>query len=126
MTTAARDRPNAAPPRERGGLATNMREHTDPGLLTLTLASAQPGLQVRDRSTGTWLDVEACCEAEVDCIVLCGEALEFASAGTYAAAPHCVRCGEGARTSTVFELRIHDVSEALGSRGCGSSSHPQL
>ena len=96
---------------DHGGGATNMREHTDPGLLTLTLASRTPGLQVRDRLTDSWLDVEAQCDADTDCIVLAGEALQFGTAGRYVAAPHCVRGAEAARLSTVFELRLHSVNE---------------
>ena len=93
-----------------------MREHTDPGLLTLTLASDVPALQVRDRATGAWRDVEACAVPGAECIVLCGEALQFATGGRYRATPHRVVCAadqEAARLSTVFELRVHDVSEAL-------------
>lgn len=87
----------------------NMCAHTDPGLLTLTLASATPGLQVHDQSTGEWVDVEAQCTPGVEIIVLGGEALEVASSGRYRAALHRVRHAATPRVSTVFELRIGHV-----------------
>ena len=88
----------------------NMRAHTDPGLLTLKLASSTPGLEVRDRRTGCWVDVEALCEPAADCIVFCGEALQLSSAGRYEAALHRVRhASAGARVSCVFELRIRGI-----------------
>ena len=92
---------------EEDSLLNNMREHTDPGLLTLTLASRVPGLQVRDNLSGEWRDVEACCEAGTELIVLGCEALEFASEGKYRAATHRVaRRPATPRISTVFELRM--------------------
>ena len=94
----------------------NMRAHTDPGLLTLTVCSASPGLQVRDRRSGQWVDVEATsgeCAPGCDCIVLCGEALQAASREVYAATLHRVRHSEQPRVSTVFELRISDVPMRL-------------
>ena len=88
----------------------NMRAHTDPGLLTLKLSSSTPGLEVRDRRTGCWVDVEALCEPSEDCIVFCGEALQLSSAGRYEAALHRVRhASAGARVSCVFELRIRGI-----------------
>ena len=98
--------PNMAPD------VVNMRAHTDPGLLTLTLCSESPGLQILDRSSGLWVDVEASGEACVpgrDCIVLCGEALQASSHGVYEATLHRVRHAKQPRISTVFELRISDV-----------------
>ena len=73
----------------------NMRAHTDPGLLTLTVASEVPGLEIRDRSTGEWIDVEALCDAGSDLIVFCGEALSLATNNRYAATLHRVRHHEG-------------------------------
>ena len=64
-----------------------MRSHADPGLLTLTLASDPPGLEILDRGSGRWTAVEALCACG-DLIVLCGEALELVSGGRYCAAPH--------------------------------------
>ena len=91
----------------------NMRAHTDPGLLTLTIASRQPGLQLRDRASGAWVDVEAGCVAGRECVVFGGEALELATGGRYAAALHRVRHAPGApRVSSVFELRIGRVPAA--------------
>ena len=88
----------------------NMREHTDPGLLTLTLASSTPGLQIRDRASGEWIDVEASCTSGVDAIVFAGEALQFGTVHDhYIAAPHRVRAADAPRLSTVFELRMHEV-----------------
>ena len=79
----------------------NMRTHTDPGLLTLTMASSPPGLQIWDRATAQWVDVEALCKP-TDCIVFCGEALQVYSASRYIAAPHRVRHDTaGPRVSTV-------------------------
>ena len=80
----------------------NMRSHTDPGLLTITLASAVAGLQIRDG--GAWVDAEAKCGAG-EALVFCGEALQIATAGRYRAAPHRVRCARKIRHSLVFELR---------------------
>lgn len=97
------------------GSGVNMRAHTDPGLLTLTMCSATPGLQCLDRSTGSWVDVEAspACEAGCDCIVFCGEALQVSSGGVYAASLHRVRTAPRPRVSTVFELRITQVPRNL-------------
>lgn len=89
----------------------NMRAHADPGLLTLTLASQVAGLQVRDRASGTWVDVEAHCEPDW-CIVMCGEALAVASLERYEACLHRVACDSLARPrlSNVFELRVQAAS----------------
>ena len=67
---------------------------------------------MRDRTTGSWQDVEACCAAGHECIVFCGEAMQFATDGRYRAAPHRVvhAADQAARLSTVFELRIHDAT----------------
>ena len=90
--------------------ACGMREHTDPGLLTMMLSSTTPGLQVRDRASGLWRDVGACSLACTECILFGGEALQFGTAGQFHATPHRVACAPTARVSTVFELRIHDVA----------------
>ena len=102
----------------------NMRAHTDPGLLTLTVASEVPGLEIRDRSTGEWIDVEALCDAGSDLIVFCGEALSLATNNRYAATLHRVRHHEGgkARVSTVFELRIGSVPNTACVASGGSCS----
>ena len=111
-------------PNAEGPEVANMRAHTDPGLLTLTLASSTPGLQVRDRLTSQWVDCEALCAPREECLVLCGEALQVYSSGRYEAALHRVRHAEGgARTSCVFELRLHRLpARAEGSGGGGGGS----
>ena len=94
----------------------NMRSHTDPGLLTITLASAVAGLQIRDG--GAWVDAEAKCSAG-EALVFCGEALQIATAGRYRAAPHRVRCARKVRHSLVFELRAtfaHPLASAEAPR----------
>ena len=111
----------------------NMRGHTDPGLLTLTLGSQIPGLEVHDRASRRWVDVESMC-TPAECVVLCGEALQVFSGGLYEAAPHRVRhAAGGARLSTVFELRLHAVpprvhpraqSRQCGREQCGREDGP--
>ena len=97
------------------GSLPNMRAHTDPGLLTLTLASHHTGLELLDRASGTWIDVEAMCRPGVDCIVFGGEALQLASGGRYEAAVHRVRHGAQPRVSVVYEMRIGSVTPPSGS-----------
>ena len=104
--------PNAEQPADseggdEGGDGVGMRAHTDPGLLTLTLASRVPGLQLRETASGAWRDVEACCTPLNDLIVFGGEALQFGSNGRHVATTHRVRAADAPRVSTVFELRMH-------------------
>jgi hypothetical protein len=87
----------------------NMRAHTDPGLLTLTLASTSPGLQVQDRESSQWVDLEPSCIAGEDCLCLCGEALQISTGGYYEACLHRVRHADAPRVSSVFELRLTTV-----------------
>jgi len=104
------------------GADLNMRSHTDPGLLTITLASAVAGLQIRDG--GAWVDAEAKCGAG-EALVFCGEALQIATAGRYRAAPHRVRCARKIRHSLVFELRAtfaHPLASAEAPRRSGAAA----
>lgn len=96
-------------PNESKRSAPNMHTHTDPGLLTITLVSETPGLQVLDAQSGSWVDVEALAEP-ASLVVMCGESIELMSRGTYPAAPHRVRRASAPRLSVVFELRIHQPS----------------
>ena len=130
--------PAAAAAEEGGaeGSEVAMTEHTDPGVLTLTLASEIGGIQVLDASLGEWVRVEALCDAN-DVLVLACDQLQAASeaaAAVAAAAPfpatggvlargepprdaareralqasrHRIVCEEGgARVSAVYELRL--------------------
>ena len=83
-----------------------MRTHTDPGLLTLTLASRPAGLEVLDHGGGGWVAAEAACGPD-DALLLCGEALQILSGGRYRACAHRVVQAAMPRFSLVFELRLH-------------------
>ena len=56
----------------------------DPKVSHSAALPPRPGLQVLDRCSGVWTEVEALCVAG-DLIVLCGEALELVSGGRCAA-----------------------------------------
>ena len=106
----------------RDGASLLMRSHADPGLLTLTLASDPPGLEILDRGTGRWTAVEALCACG-DLIVLCGEALELVSGGRYRAAPHRVASAPRPRLSVVYELRLQEPRPPAGaSEGARSAA----
>ena len=108
-----------------------MRSHADPGLLTLTLASDPPGLEILDRDTGRWTAVEALCACG-DLIVLCGEALELVSGGRYCAAPHRVASAPRPRLSVVFELRLQEpegvrsAAAAAAAAGAGAAISDEI
>ena len=91
-----------------------MAAHNDPGVLTLTLASRIPGLELLDRSCGkrgAWVPLEALMAPD-EVMLFAGEQLEAATAGHVRAALHRVvvqpkaqeALAEG-RNSVVFELR---------------------
>ena len=103
--------------------AFGMREHTDPGLLTLMLSSTTPGLQVRDYASGLWRDVGACSLAGTELVLFGGEALQFGTSGKFRATPHRIACAPMARVSTVFELRIHDVASDNASKPSAVAAH---
>lgn len=83
-----------------------MRTHTDPGLLTLTLASRPAGLEVLDGGGGGWVAAEAACGPD-DALLLYGEALQMLSGDRYRACAHRVVQAATPRLSLAFELRLH-------------------
>jgi len=86
-----------------GDALLHMGSHTDPGVLTLKLASATAGLEVRDGATGAWVDLESGSGAEL--LVLAADALEHASGAAIRAAPHRVAAATDERLSLVYEMR---------------------
>ncbi len=87
--------------------AWGVAEHTDYGLITLLAHDGTPGLQVRPRGTGEWLEVAA----DRDAIVVnLGDMLEAMTGGRYRSTPHRVRppaagdASEGGRLSFPFFL----------------------
>lgn len=87
-----------------GDALLHMGSHTDPGVLTLKLASATAGLQVRDGATGGWVDLESGGADEL--LVLAADALEHASGAAIRAAPHRVAAATNERLSLVYEMRV--------------------
>lgn len=90
-----------------------MAAHFDPGVLTLTRTSDNPGLQLLDPATRAWVALEEAAAPD-EVLVFAGEQLERASGARVRAANHLVarppvgRRGE-ARQSVVFELRAPGV-----------------
>ena len=69
-----------------------MAAHNDPGVLTLTLASQVPGLEVLDRARGpggVWMPLEALMAPD-EVMVFAGEQLEAATSGRVRACLHRV------------------------------------
>eukprot|EP00752_Nemacystus_decipiens_P018464 g16554.t1 len=94
-------------------------EHVDPSLFVAEPCCGVEGLEIRDRSSGSWLPVEALCaglgsngtrnlaDAEGREIILFGgKALERATGGRVRGAPHRVRRGDlGRRYCFIYEQK---------------------
>lgn len=66
-------------------------EHTDASFVTLAPVGTEPGLQMRDPSTGLWLDIERGLPAAEGCLVaFVGDFVEVLTKGFYRAAVHRV------------------------------------
>jgi isopenicillin N synthase-like dioxygenase len=87
----------------------NMGSHYDPGLFTLKPVSKVPGLDVLDRETGEWVDVEAVATPGQDLLLFCGETLEMLTEGEFKATSHRVHTEGQERFSMVYEMRSHHV-----------------
>eukprot|EP00903_Cladosiphon_okamuranus_P013737 g12788.t1 len=97
-------------------------EHVDPSLFVAEPCCGVEGLEIRDRSTGSWLPVEALCaglggnggrslaDAEGrELILFGGKALERATEGRVRGAPHRVRRGDlGRRYCFIYEQKYSE------------------
>jgi len=56
---------------------TPSNEHVDTGLLTFIICAAVPGLQVKDRESGQWIEVEKLVSPLEDMFVILGRKMEL-------------------------------------------------
>ena len=83
----------------------DMGDHTDPGFLTLTPASATAGLEVFDALERRWVAAEAMgCADSADVLVMTADILARDVVG-YPPCRHRVRAAAEPRLSVVYELR---------------------
>eukprot|EP01124_Arcella_intermedia_P013340 TRINITY_DN19766_c0_g1_i1.p1 TRINITY_DN19766_c0_g1~~TRINITY_DN19766_c0_g1_i1.p1 ORF type:complete len:282 (+),score=54.44 TRINITY_DN19766_c0_g1_i1:83-928(+) len=89
----------------------NLKCHLDPGLFTLKVASAEPGLELFDPSVEKWVDIELVSKSEnCDLLLFPGEALQNSRIGhnlKITGSYHRVRTATQSRLSLVYEMRTH-------------------
>eukprot|EP01130_Rhizamoeba_saxonica_P001668 TRINITY_DN11540_c0_g1_i1.p1 TRINITY_DN11540_c0_g1~~TRINITY_DN11540_c0_g1_i1.p1 ORF type:complete len:261 (-),score=36.34 TRINITY_DN11540_c0_g1_i1:249-1031(-) len=83
----------------------NCYEHVDPGFLTIVPASAVPGLQIFDRTTGTWVSVEDDLIPFEDWVVFTGHTTKLLTQDYYLGSVHRVSKNCSDRFSVVYEWR---------------------
>eukprot|EP01130_Rhizamoeba_saxonica_P011855 TRINITY_DN4942_c4_g2_i1.p1 TRINITY_DN4942_c4_g2~~TRINITY_DN4942_c4_g2_i1.p1 ORF type:complete len:300 (-),score=60.86 TRINITY_DN4942_c4_g2_i1:151-1011(-) len=65
------------PTYDEDGLSIPSQTHTDTGLITLISCSDVPGLQVEDRRTGEWIEVEKIADPRRDLFCILGNKIEL-------------------------------------------------
>jgi len=95
-------------------------EHVDPGLVTIAPTSSVQGLEVKDASTGEWVQVEEACRTaggEPSVVMFAGKLLARLCApeagGHITATLHRVVCHGGEeRSSLLYEARLREADVA--------------